>query len=61
MSKASESLTVNTRFNRYIVECKYARWNQAVKQIFGFNRYIVECKCQDAQGQEQLYPDLIDT
>ena len=36
--------SVILRFNRYIVECKFALLERKSHRLIGFNRYIVECK-----------------
>ena len=43
-SKCFASYSGGSGFNRYMVECEYARKWLLIDIIKGFNRYMVECE-----------------
>ena len=50
-----------TRFNRYIVECKYEHYEDNSTEKNCFNRYIVECKFKYRKAEFFNTIVLIDT
>ena len=48
-------------FNRYIVECKFYKWDDISSVKIRFNRYIVECKFKRLRNKVDSKSDLIDT
>ena len=50
-----------TRFNRYIVECKVISRRNGARDLGRFNRYIVECKVIQTLVIISSLTDLIDT